>query len=377
MKQKKVLILTNPLNHEGGIVNYYNLFFKNFKSNTITLTHGSIGSRAYLFYYPVLKRLLYPFYYLFDLLMYTIRLIFDRQIKIVQVSPSLIPVPLIRDAILIIIAKILGKKVVVFYRGWKLPIYYKVLESNILRKLFNFIFQKNTLQVVLASSFKNDLENLKPKNEANIFVTTTAIDKSEIVRPEGTFDSNVINVLFLGRIQDLKGIEELIEAIITLNNTNLLDKYRFTIVGHENRTGYIEELKEKLRRNNVQNQIVSFPGRVTGREKFSLYAKNDVYVLPSYTEGCPNSLLEALASGVFCITTKVGALADLIIPKKNGLFVEVKKSDTIVEALKYCNLNKEYNESRVENSAYYCSEFDIRKITHLFQTKYIELIEKG
>ena len=59
MIQKKVLILTNPLNHEGGIVNYYNLFFKNFKSDSILLNHGLIGSRAYLFYYPVLKLIYY------------------------------------------------------------------------------------------------------------------------------------------------------------------------------------------------------------------------------------------------------------------------------------------------------------------------------
>ncbi|MDA9309559.1 glycosyltransferase family 4 protein [Flavobacteriaceae bacterium] len=374
--KSKVIILTNPLNHEGGVVNYYNLFFKYFESDSIALKHGAIGSRSYLFYYPVLKRLLYPFFYLFDLLVYTLTLIFDRNIKIVQVSPSLIPVPLIRDGLLVIIAKILGKKVVVFYRGWKLPTYQKVLESNILRKLFNFVFQKNTLQVVLASSFKNDLVNLKPKKVTNILITTTAIDKSEIISREVASDDDVINVLFLGRIQDLKGIEELIEAIIKLNKTNQLGHFRFTIVGHENRTGYIEELKEKLRYNNVQYQIVSFLGRVTGREKFSLYAKNDVYVLPSYTEGCPNSLLEALASGLFCITTRVGALADLIIPKKNGLFVEVKNSDAIAKALKHCNTNKNYNKNRIANSTYYCKEFDISEITNLFETKYLELIEK-
>ena len=49
-----------------------------------------------------------------------------------------------------------------------------------------------------------------------------------------------------------------------------------------------------------------------------------MYILV-YTEG-PNSLLEALASGLFCITTRVGALSDLIIPKVNGLFVNVKDS---------------------------------------------------
>jgi len=372
----KVLILTNPLNHEGGVVNYYNLFFKHFESDVITLKHASIGSRAYLFYYPVLKRLLYPFYYLFDLLMFTLRLIFDRNIKVVQVSPSLIPVPLIRDGLLVVIAKLIGKKVVVFYRGWKLPTYYKIAGSNVLRKLFNFVFQKNTLQVVLASSFKNDLEQLKPKNITNILVTTTAIDKSEIVKSESVDSSDVLKVLFLGRIQDLKGVEELIDAIITLHKANELQNYKFTIVGHENKTGYTDLLKTKLKNHNISDDLVTFPGRVIGKDKFNLYATNHIYVLPSYTEGCPNSVLEALASGLFCITTRVGALSDVVVPNENGLFVDMKNSESIVKALQFCNDNKSYNENRVANSTYYCNAFDIREITHLFETKYLELIEK-
>ena len=108
----KVLILTNPLNHEGGVVNYYNLFLKHFEADTIALKHASIGSRAYLFYYPILKRLLYPFYYVFDVIVYILKLLFNPKIKIVQVSPSLIPVPLIRDGLLVLIAKLLGKKVI-------------------------------------------------------------------------------------------------------------------------------------------------------------------------------------------------------------------------------------------------------------------------
>ena len=189
MSSNKVLILTNPLNHEGGVVNYYNLVFKHFESDVISLKHGSIGSRAYLFYYPILKRLLYPLYYLFDVIMYVLRLIFDRKIKIVQVSPSLIPVPLIRDGLLVVLAKLLGKKVVVFYRGWKLPTYNTLHKKPRLRSLFNWVFQKNTLQVVLASSFKNDLLQLNPNELSHVIVTTTAIDRTEIVAPKSNSDS--------------------------------------------------------------------------------------------------------------------------------------------------------------------------------------------
>ncbi|EDP71465.1 glycosytransferase, putative [Flavobacteriales bacterium ALC-1] len=377
MPLNKVLILTNPLNHEGGVVNYYNLFFKHFESNSIALKHGSIGSRAYLFYYPILKRLLYPFFYVFDVFLYVLKLIFDRKIMIVQVSPSLIPVPLIRDGLLVLIAKLLGKKIVVFYRGWKLPTYSKINSSKILRGIFNSVFQSNTLQVVLASSFKKDLLNLSPKNLNEIMVTTTAIDKSQIVQPQKNIEAKPIKAMFLGRIQDLKGIEELIDAIGQLKKKEKLNDFKFSIVGHESKTGYIDVLKERLKTYNVSSNQVCFLGRITGKNKFELYANHDVYILPSYTEGCPNSLLEALASGLFCITTRVGALSDLIIPKENGLFVNVKDSDDLFKALQYCVDNEDFNDKRAANAERYSDEFDINKITKLFEAKYIELIENS
>lgn len=374
--KNKVLILTNPLNHEGGVVNYYNLFFKHFESDVMSLQHGSIGSRAHLFYYPVLKRLLYPFFYIFDVLIFILKLLIDRNIKIVQVSPSLIPVPLLRDGLLVLIAKTVGKKVVVFYRGWKLPTYNKLKNNKTLQKLFNWVFQKNTLQVVLASAFKQDLLNLKPKKVNEIMVTTTAIDKTQIVKPNKDLAPTPIKVLFLGRIQDLKGIEELVEAIITINNQQQLHAFQFSIVGHENKTGYTQKLKDILKTNNIPSNKVAFLGRITGKEKFQLYANHHIYVLPSYTEGCPNSLLEALASGLFCITTNVGALADLIVPNENGWFVKVKDSEDIFSALKFCAGNTDFNSRREANAERYSNTFDIKKITKLFEAKYIDIIEK-
>ena len=371
----KVLILTNPLNHEGGVVNYYKLFFKHFESDVISLKHGCIGSRAYLFYYPVLKRLLYPLYYLLDVTIYIYRLVFDRHIKIVQVSPSLIPIPLIRDGFLVVLAKLFGKKVVVFYRGWKLPTLQTINEKSALKRLFNLVFQKNTLQVVLASSFKNDLLKLNSDKLSNIIITTTAIDKNEIIKYDNNLDSKTINVLFLGRIQHLKGIEELINAIILLYKKKQLDRFNFSIVGHEYKLGYTNKLKETLRRNKIPKENISFLGRVTGKDKFQLYSSNDIYVLPSYTEGCPNSLLEALASGLFCITTRVGALSDLIISKSNGMLVNTKDIKDLYCALLYCLKNKDYNKNRISNSDKYTAEFDIKKLTNFFEKQYINLNE--
>lgn len=375
MPKDKVLIISKPLNHKGGVTNYYNLFFKKFNSEVIQLKHHAIGSRTCLYYYPIIKKILYPIYYIFDVFKYIFLLIFNDKIKIIQVSPSLIPLPLIRDGILVIFAKLLGKKVIVFYRGWKLPTLHSIKSKPLLKKIFNNVFQRHTQQVVLANAFKNDLEELYDKQTNTIVVTTTAIDKDEIIYSDKSFVyKDKINVLFLGRIQDYKGIQELIKSIIIIYNLNLLDKFKFIIAGYEGKKGYIEKLKEILNNNNIPSKLISFPGKMVGIEKFKLYASSDVYVLPSYTEGCPNSALEALSSGLFSITTNVGALND-IINEVNGILVNVKDEQQIVDALKYVLKNIHVLKNRKNISESSILKFDITQITKNFDKLYQKLLD--
>lgn len=371
MNKKKVLILSNPLNHEGGIVNYYNLFLKYFESEEFELSHMSIGSRAYLFYYPILKRILYPFYFIFDVFKFIIILMADWKIKIVQFSPSLIPVPLIRDGLILIIAKVFRKKIIVFYRGWKLPTYRSIQNSKFRTKLFNWVFQSSTYQYVLAESFKSQLLELNAKRSNLIEVTTTAIEVDKIILSEKR-DIEKVEVLFLARIQDLKGINELIEAIVLLKKAGQLQKFKFTIAGHEAKNGTINKLKEHLKSNDITEESVEFAGRLNGVEKYEAYSKSEVYVLPSYTEGCPNSVLEALSSGLFCITTNVGALKDLIKEDRNGKFIDIKSSQALFGVFQEYLKRKE--EFRMLNFALESqNKFDIRSITKKFNSKYREI----
>ena len=307
--------------------------------------------------------------------MFIIKLSFDNKIKIIQFSPSLIPVPLIRDGIFILIAKLYKKQVVIFYRGWKTPTLKIINSQSFVRNIFNAIFQNNTLQVVLSRSFKKDLENLNSKFINTIRVTTTAIDKKRIIITNHKNKNKVINVLFLGRVQDLKGVEEIIEAIRQLNEEDKLKYFNFTIAGHENKVGYISKLMGFLDEAIIANKKVNFPGRVLGIAKYELYAKSDIFLLPSYTEGCPNSLLEALASGLFCITTPVGAMKDLIDPKKNGLFVQVMNHTDIVKALNYTLMNYNYNSNRLQNAKKYSEQFDIKQQVRFFDELYQDVMK--
>jgi glycosyltransferase involved in cell wall biosynthesis len=67
---------------------------------------------------------------------------------------------------------------------------------------------------------------------------------------------------------------------------------------------------------------VQFPGWVEGERKWSLFSASDLLCLPSFQEGVPITLLEAMDSGLAVVTTPVGGVPDLMTHEQNGLLVQ-------------------------------------------------------
>ncbi len=330
--KKTILIITNQLTHEGGVVNYYNLFFRYFHSESYELKHFTIGSRTTWFYNPILKVVLYPITYFLDLFKYCLLLKRNIKCSIVQINPSLIPVPLIRDSLFIIIGQLFKKKIIVFFRGWNTITLNSIENSRIASYLFRKIYlSPNHTIFVLAKSFKESLVALGC-NPNKIKITTTAIDRLSIIQNNISIKLP-LKVLYLSRLQPEKGVEELIEAAYLLIKQSGPSNFVFTIAGHEFKKGYFLELKKNIEKKLMPDNLLNLVGRKEGPDKYSLYSQNDIFILPSYSEGCPNSVLEALSSGMYCITTDVGALKDVILPGFNGEFVNSKDVTSIVDVL--------------------------------------------
>ncbi len=333
-KKINILVTTNPLNHEGGVVNYYNIIFSNNTSSDLIFIHSKIGSSQTFFYAPLVKKMIYPFIYIFNYLTFILKLIYFK-IDIVQVNPSLIPIPIIRDFIILLTTKLFKRKVIVFFRGWKENVIIAIINNKVYKYIFVKILLKADKIFVLASSFKNQLINLGI-DEKKIFITTTVVDETKIIKNRFINNDPKIKFLFLGRISKLKGINEFTDAIIILfeKHQELQKKIEFNFIGHEDKKGYINYLKNKLHKY-IESKNVIFWGRVEGNEKYMHYHQNDIFVFPSWSEGCPNSVLEALASGLFIISTNVGALQDIIKEHFNGCFVQKNNSFDIYKKLLY------------------------------------------
>jgi glycosyltransferase involved in cell wall biosynthesis len=111
--------------------------------------------------------------------------------------------------------------------------------------------------------------------------------------------SGQLRLLFLGRLDPKKGIENLLDACQGLN----LDRPWLLTVAGSGDAAYTAGLAEKTRRLGLQGQV-RFAGEVRGEAKFDLFAASDLAIFPSHTENFAMVVAEALAHGVPVIASK-------------------------------------------------------------------------
>ena len=115
--------------------------------------------------------------------------------------------------------------------------------------------------------------------------------------------------LFIGRYERRKGIEELHEAIQKVSDP----RAEFHFIG---------PIPEK---HQLQRQNVYYHGPLAKQEAIQAISRTcDVLVCPSYSEGMPNVILEAMASGLMILTTDVGAV-NLMVDSDNGTLIAIEE----------------------------------------------------
>lgn len=139
------------------------------------------------------------------------------------------------------------------------------------------------------------------------------------------YDKEKITVLFLSNLMKDKGIIDFLGAIGNLDSS----RYHVDIAGAIEEHNY-DVIKSKL---SQLDFMATYHGVVSGEEKSKLFHKADVFVLPSYDEGQPLSILEAYSYGNTVITTDVGGIPDIFTDGKNGVFCQVGDSMSIFSAI--------------------------------------------
>jgi glycosyltransferase involved in cell wall biosynthesis len=138
-------------------------------------------------------------------------------------------------------------------------------------------------------------------------------------------------LMFVGRISFDKGIYELLEAVKTIKKTHP-NRIKLCFVG-----SIIPEEKMKLDNKTTQLGITE-EIKIYGPQDnvVPYYSAADIFVLPSYHEGLPLALLEAMSTGLPVIVSSVGAMTDVVIDGENGFIIKPKDVNALVEKIIWC-----------------------------------------
>jgi glycosyltransferase involved in cell wall biosynthesis len=304
-----ILINTPFIKSPAGVSNHYLGLRPYFSKKVVYNQYITLNYIRRKIKYKFLHKTLRSITLLYDLLKFTFLLIIYRK-PTVLLNPSFDSNALRRDVIFLIIALFIGCKVAVFLHGWNME-YFKTVSIN--KNNFNKHWKKANAFFVLAKEFKSNLENLNIISP--IFLTTTKVNDSMLVHKEKKEIESICNILFLARIEMEKGIKIVIDTFELLNKKYSPLKLR--VVGSGN---MLDEVRKYAKEKGIHNIV--FTGPQFGEDLILEYSSADLYILPTYGEGMPTTVLEAMAFGLPIITRPVGGLVDFFENDKMGYLIE-------------------------------------------------------
>ncbi len=231
------------------------------------------------------------------------RLTTDREIRIVHVHGST-GASFWRKSIFIYVAKAYGKKVVYHVHGGHFKVFAAAHPARVRRTL-------RRCDVIVALS-----EGWKEYFSSVLHCERVVVVKNIIAAPvRCPHKSAVFTLLFLGRLGQNKGIYDLL-AVLREHHAAYRGSVRLLFGGD----GEVEQCCKYIKDYGLDD-IAQYVGWVVGQEKIDLLNSADAYVLPSYSEGLPISILEAMSYGLPIIATPVGGIPEIVHEGDNGVLV--------------------------------------------------------
>lgn len=246
--------------------------------------------------------------------------ILRRKARIVHLNTSLNAKAYWRDLVYLVVAKLCGAQVLLQKHGGSLQAFCN--GSAAFAAFVRATLRLADAVVVLSRAELNEYERIV--GERGVVLLPNGIDCApyrRLNRPPPD-PAAPLRCIYIGRLAPRKGLDEIVAC---------LPASRATLVVAGSGP---DEARLRLRvRELGLDERVRFAGPAYGEDKARLLAQADVLLLPSYSEGLPYALLEAMAAGVVPVVTRVGAIPDVVDAGTHGLFVPPRDPAAIAAAL--------------------------------------------
>lgn len=307
---------------------------------------------------------------LYHLLLFPVVLLLARPNVVHIHTPSYWP--FWENSFYTLVSKMSGKKVILHVHGGAFDEFYS--NENLLTKAIVRMIMGLPDRIVALSSYWKSFFVQTVGIKDGITIINNGVVSSKYVRTHigKNNTKNVVNILFIGGTDaERKGIYTLVRAmpIVIREVPNVI----FTFIG-KSETENVKKLCNNLR----LEQHVKILGEVSEDEKVFRLLSSDIFVLPTYAEGLPITLLEAMAAGLPAISTPVGAIPEVIEDGKNGFLIhpgdyEALAEKTVVYA-KDTKLREQVGKNNLEKIK---KQYDQSIVVEKIASEYSQLLENN
>jgi len=230
----------------------------------------------------------------------------------------------IRDSLYIISTWLFRTKVICHLHAGD----YNPGKGNWLKKAyFKFVVKRINTIIFIGQSIKCKVTaDISVKNSFVLYNGIEPVTKNL----KNKKDSNKFGVLFIGKLIEPKGFFDVIKSIPFVTKQTEQVELWFAGEFHSDKE---RDFAFKLIKNYGVEKYVKFCGLITGDKKAEFFAQGDIFVLPSYTEGHPISVLEAMSAGLPVIATDVGSIKETVIDGESGFIVPIGEPRIIAEKI--------------------------------------------
>lgn len=230
---------------------------------------------------------------------------------------------LLKDHVMISIAKHFGVKSIVHFRHGTLP---QIAKANTLQWRFMKAVSKKADCVCVLNKKSYDAFNNVDIKRRVLIPNPIAPRVLEQIEKNGTVERKRNEVLFVGQCFKEKGIFELAEACKDIPNVKL------TLIG-----SIRPDAEPKIKSYNNERKWMELQGNRSYDQVILAMQKCSVFVLPSYSEGFPNVILESMACGCPIVATDVGSIPEMLDSEQNngkyGICIKPKDVESLKSSI--------------------------------------------
>lgn len=229
---------------------------------------------------------------------------------LVYITPNSAGAPFYKDFITVMMLKMMGQKVVMHFHN-------KGVETRQDKWLDNWMYKryfKDVKLILLADALYEDVKKYVKRED--VFVSPNAIPEISMAKENMAYkivsasnvanDNHVPHILWLTNIMKTKGIMEFLAALKILKDKGV--KFQVDFIGGLTKEMSGDEFDTALTMMGL-NGCSAYHGPKYGDEKYAFYRDADIFVLPSYTEALPVSILEAMQFALPVVASNVGGVS--------------------------------------------------------------------